>query len=125
MKINQWVLSIMTILLVSVSSFAIEPGQSLVNLKVKGMRCGGCEAKVKSVLKDVKGIVSIETVDASEGKVSVVIDDAKTSDKKVATTLADKTGYDVKITDSATNSIKGNTKAACCSGKSKADCKKK
>ena len=89
MKINKWVLSIMTILLVTVSSFAIEPGQSKVNLNVKGMRCGGCEAKVKSVLKDIKGIVSIETVSSSDGKVSVIIDDAKTTDKKVASVLAD------------------------------------
>ena len=125
MKINQWVLSLMTILLMTVSSFAIEPGQSLVNLNVKGMRCGGCETKVKSVLKDIKGIVSIETVNSSEGKVSVIIDDAKTTDKKVATVLAEKTGYDVKVANSATNSIKGTSKAACCSGKSKADCEKK
>jgi copper chaperone CopZ len=125
MKVNQWILSIMMIMLVTVSAFAIEPGQSMVNLKVKGMRCGGCETKVKSVLKDIKGIVSIETVSADEGKVSVIIDDAKTTDKKVATILADKTGYDVKITDSATNSIKGNSKPACCTGKSKASCEKK
>ena len=89
------------------------------------MKCGGCEANVKSVLKNVKGIVSIETVSAADGKVSVVIDNAKTSDEKVATTLADKTGYDVKINDKATNSIKGDSKPACCTGGTKAECKKK
>src|SRR5690606_16297473 len=120
MKMNQWILSIMTILLVTVSSFALEPGQSVVNLQVKGMTCKGCEFKVKSVLKDAKGIVSTEKVSASEGTVSVIID-KNTSDKAVASLIAEKTGYDVKIANSSTT-VKGGEKAACCTGASKADC---
>lgn len=114
----------MTILLVTVSSFALESGQALVKLQVKGMTCKGCEHKVKSVLKDVKGVESIEEVSASTGIVSVIIDKNKTSDKAVASIIAEKTGYDVKVANASSSTVKGNAKAACCSGKSKADCKK-
>lgn len=121
MKIKNWMLGIVTILLMSVSSFALQPGQAKVNLSVKGMKCGGCEAKIKSILSETKGVVSTEKVSASEGSAVVIIDTKVTSDKAVATALADKSGYDVKISTEA-KAVKGNAKAACCSGAAKSTC---
>lgn len=119
---KNWILSVFTVLM-TVAVFAIEPGQAIVNLEIKGMKCGGCEAKIKSILKDVDGVVSTESVSASEGTASIVIDKKKISDSKLATILADKSGYDVKVVSGTnTKTVTGNKKAACCSGASKANC---
>lgn len=122
---KNWILSVFTVLM-TVAVFAIEPGQAKVNLEIKGMKCGGCEAKIKSILKDVNGVVNTEKVSASEGSAVLVIDTKKTSDKQVATILADKSGYDVKVVSGKATSktIAGNKKAACCSGASKSSCTK-
>lgn len=123
MNIRNWALGIMTILLMSVSVYALQPGQAQVNLQIKGMKCGGCETKIKSILKEVKGVVSTESVSAAEGTAVVIIDKKLTSDKTVATTLADKSGYDVKVNSNPqAKTVKGNAKAACCSGAAKSSC---
>ena len=124
-QVKNWFALVMTVMVLSVSAFAVEPGQAVVNLNVKGMKCSGCEAKVKSVLKDVKGVVSTESVSAANGTVSVVIDKKKTDEKAVAVALADKTGYDVTVSAPGAKTQKGNAKAACCSGQSKAACESK
>jgi copper chaperone CopZ len=122
MNIRNWILSVFTVL-ISVAAFAVQPGQSQVNLQIKGMKCGGCEAKIKSILKDVNGVVSTQSVSASEGTAVLVIDKKKTSEKQVATILADKSGYDVKVVSgTSSKTVQGNKKAACCSGAAKSNC---
>lgn len=123
MNIRNWALGIITILLMSVSVYALQPGQAQVNLQIKGMKCGGCEAKIKSILKDVKGVVSTESISAAEGTAVVIIDQKLTSDKTLASVLADKSGYDVKVSsNTSSKTVKGNSKAACCNGAAKSSC---
>lgn len=111
-------------MLLSVSAWAGEGQQ--VNLNVKGMKCGGCEAKVKSTLKDIKGVVSTEEVNSEKGSVTVTIDKSAISEEALAAALADKTGYDVSVVaNSEAVKVKGNEKAACCAkGQTKAACGK-
>jgi copper chaperone len=111
----------------SLSTFAGEPNQVKVNLNVKGMKCGGCESKVKSVLGDMEGVVSTEEVSSAKGSVTLTIDKTKTSEKAVAAALADKTGYDVTVVaNGVAVETKGNEKAACCTkGQTKAACESK
>ncbi len=122
-----WLSAITLIMAFSLSTFAGEPNQAKVNLNVKGMKCGGCEAKVKNVLGDMEGVVSTEEVSSAKGSVMLTIDKTKTSEKAVAAALADKTGYDVTVVaDGAAVEVKGNEKAACCSkGQTKAACESK
>ena len=122
-----WLSAITLIMAFSLSTFAGEPNQAKVNLNVKGMKCGGCEAKVKNVLGDMEGVVSTEEVSSAKGSVTLTIDKTKTSEKAVAAALADKTGYDVTVVaDGAAVEVKGNEKAACCSkGQTKAACESK
>lgn len=102
-----------------------EPNQAKVNLNVKGMKCGGCEAKVKNILNNIDGVVSTEEVSSEKGFVAITIDKNKISETAVASALADKSGYDVTIAGK-TEEVKGNPKAACCvKGESKAACEKK
>lgn len=122
MNIKNWILSVFT-LIFSVAAFAIQPGQAQVNLQIKGMKCGGCESKVKSILKDVNGVVSTESISAADGAAVLIIDTKKTSEKEVAAVLADKSGYDVKVVSGGSSkTIQGNKKAACCSGAAKSSC---
>lgn len=122
MNIKNWMLSVV-VLMMSVAVFAVQPGESKVNLQIKGMKCGGCESKIKSILKDVDGVVSTESVSASEGTAVLVINNKKTTSSKVATILADQSGYDVKVVSgSNTKTVAGNKKAACCSGAAKSSC---
>jgi copper chaperone CopZ len=126
-NIMNWLSAITLIMAFSLSTFAGEPNQAKVNLNVKGMKCGGCEAKVKNVLGDMEGVVSTEEVSSAKGSVMLTIDKTKTSEKAVAAALADKTGYDVTVVaDGAAVEVKGNEKAACCSkGQTKAACESK
>jgi copper chaperone CopZ len=112
-------------IVLSFSVMAGEPIQAKVNLNVKGMKCGGCEAKVKNILKDIDGVVSTEEVSAEKGAVAITIDKSKTSESAVASALADKSGYDVTVVSNGVQT-KGNSKAACCTkGQTKAACESK
>jgi copper chaperone len=99
-------------------------GETLVNLQVKGMKCGGCESKVTAVLKGIDGVVSTQEVSAAKGSVTVTINDKAISQEALATVLADKTGYDVSVVSKGDAvKVKGNEKAACCKkGETKASC---
>lgn len=111
-------------MLISFSAFAGESVQ--VKLNVKGMKCGGCEAKVTSVLKDIKGVESTQEVSSEKGSVTVTIDKDATTESAVASALAAKTGYDVTVVSKGqVIQVEGNKKAACCSkDKTKAACGK-
>ena len=126
-NIINWLSAVTLIMAFSLSTFAGEPNQAKVNLNVKGMKCGGCEAKVKNVLGDMEGVVSTEEVSSAKGSVTLTIDKTKTSEKAVAAALADKTGYDVTVVaNGAPVEVKGNEKAACCTkGQTKAACESK
>lgn len=126
-NIMNWLSAVTLIMAFSLSTFAGEPNQVKVNLNVKGMKCGGCESKVKSVLGDMEGVVSTEEVSSAKGTVTLTIDKTKTSEKAVAVALADKTGYDVSVVaNGVAVETKGNEKAACCTkGQTKAACESK
>jgi copper chaperone len=105
-------------------SAAVWAGETQVNLNVKGMKCGGCEAKVTSVLKNIEGVVSTQEVSSVKGSVTVTIDDKAITQEALASALADKTGYDVSVVSKGEAiKVKGNEKAACCTkGQTKAAC---
>jgi copper chaperone CopZ len=98
---------------------ASEP--SLVKLNVKGMHCTGCENKVKQALKDIDGVTATQSVSADAGSAVITIDKNVTTEAKVATILAEKTGYVVSIVgDNTTKSCsqsctKSKSKTKCCS----------
>ena len=45
-----------------------------INLKIKGMMCGGCENRVKNAVGNIEGIESV-TADHVSGNVTVVCND--------------------------------------------------
>ncbi|MCZ2393929.1 MAG: cation transporter [Chitinophagales bacterium] len=122
---KNWILAIVSVMLVSILTFAAEPQKATVNLKISGMKCMGCEKKVKSVLKDTKGVLSTESVDAASGTAVIVIDKNLTSEKEVSTTLAEKTGYKVSTNNSGGKNNSSKAKHSCCSGKASTSCEKK
>lgn len=92
---------------------------ALVKLSVKGMHCSGCENKVKQVLKDIDGVTATQSVSADAGSAVITIDKNVTTEAKVATTLAEKTGYEVSIVGN--NSTKSCSET-CTKPKSKTKC---
>ncbi len=125
---KNWIKIFSTALFMLALGFSVmagEPDQAKVNLNVKGMKCGGCEAKVKNILKDIEGVVSTEEVSSEKGAVAITIDKSKISESAVASALADKSGYDVTVVSNGVQT-KGNPKAACCvKGQTKAACENK
>lgn len=66
-------------------------------LNVTGMTCNHCVSTVKGALEDVEGVRSAR-VDLDGGKALVDYDDAKTSPRELATTIAD-AGYEASAAD--------------------------
>ncbi|MCO5230720.1 MAG: cation transporter [Chitinophagales bacterium] len=122
---KNWILAIVSVLLVSSVTFAAEPQKETVNLKITGMKCMGCEKKVKSILKDTKGVLSTESVDAASGTAVIVIDKNVTSEKEVTEKLAEKSGYKVSSTTSGAKNKSSKAKSSCCVGKAPSSCEKK
>lgn len=50
-----------------------------INMKVKGMVCGGCENRVKNALSDVNGVKSVEA-SFETGVVKVIADESVSSE---------------------------------------------
>ncbi|MBX7224943.1 MAG: cation transporter [Chitinophagales bacterium] len=72
-------------------------GMAMVDLKVEGMHCGGCENKVKSVLMNIDGVSEVQAVSATENKAVLTYDASKTSEEAIVKTLAEQTGYAVAV----------------------------
>lgn len=59
-----------------------------VELTVTGMKCGGCEANVKTKLNSIDGVLSVEA-SSKEKKVSVEFDDGKTDLEVIKTAIVE------------------------------------
>lgn len=59
-----------------------------VELTVTGMKCGGCEANVKTKLNSIDGVLSVEA-SSKEKKVSVEFDDGKTDLEAIKTAIVE------------------------------------
>ena len=118
------------LLIASVAIFA----KSTLNLDVKGMHCGGCEAKFKSTATGIAGVTEVTSVSAANGKAVIVYDEKLISDKKLVAELASKTGYNASASTSTGTVAVTGTPSGCCAkgqgapackeGESKKDCKK-
>lgn len=75
-------------------------GMAMVDLKVEGMHCGGCENKVKSVLMGIDGVNDVQAVSATENKAVLTYDASKTTEEAIVKTLAEQTGYAVAVNTS-------------------------
>ncbi len=64
-----------------------------INLKVKGMHCPSCSILIKDELENLKGVESVK-VSYEKGKVSVVFDKLKISQKQIKGSIL-KEGYRV------------------------------
>ena len=65
---------------------------SEINLKVKGMMCGGCENRVKNALESIEGVEKA-TADRNTGSVNVIFNDTTT--KEVIEDTIEDIGYEI------------------------------
>jgi copper chaperone len=65
-----------------------------IELTVTGMKCGGCEANVKSKLGTIDGVLSV-TASSKDKKVGVAYDAAKTNLEAIKTAIAE-AGFSVE-----------------------------
>lgn len=61
-------------------------------LKVSGMACGACAARVEKEAKKIAGVTSA-TVSQPKGQAEITFDPAKTSAGAIAKVIEDKTGF--------------------------------
>ena len=84
------------ILLLSLTAFVFA-GDKTSNFKVKGMTCKyGCSTRVKSALKDVKG-VSLCDVNFETSTATVNFDEAKITPAEIKKILSKKTDFEVSL----------------------------
>ena len=123
-------LQLLSILLSAVISAQLMANTSL-NLSVKGMHCGSCEKKFKSVADGISGVVEVSAVSADNSNAVVVYDEKTISSEELIATLANKTGYTVAAFNNNTASKPADAccskskKKANCSAKEKTNCTKK
>ena len=115
--------TIFTFLLITLVSFfssnqlSAQSEGTPLELEVKGMTCKGCVYKVKQSLKEIKGVVSTESVTLETGKVLINYDPSIASKDAIAKNLAKLCGYSVSVS-STSDGFKEATKDAT----GKADC---
>lgn len=98
-----------------------------LELDVKGMTCKGCEYKVKQSLKEIKGVVSTESVSHETGKVVINYDPSIASKDVIAKNLAKSCGYSVSLSSTRAGFNEATPKADCSNPKctkSKEECAK-
>jgi Zn2+/Cd2+-exporting ATPase len=106
-------------------SLVVLAESSLLNLKVNGMHCGGCENKFKASATQIKGIEEVTAVSASEGTATIRYDASLISAEKAIQSLAESTGYTITATTSLGMVQSEGKPAGCCQkGQSTAACKK-
>jgi copper chaperone CopZ len=97
-----------------------------LNLTVKGMHCGGCETKFKTVASGIEGIKEVTSVSAANSNAVIVYDEKTTSSDKIVKSLAEETGYTVSAAAGATVTTATGKPAGCCmAGQSNPSCKDK
>ncbi len=115
-------LQLLSILLSAVISAQLIANTSL-NLSVKGMHCGSCEKKFKSVADGISGVVEVSAVSADNSNAVVVYDEKTTTSDKVIKALAEKTGYTVTASNGV--SAIGKPATCCMKGQKETTCSKK
>ena len=106
--------------------------KSTLNLDVKGMHCGGCEVKFKSVATGIAGVTEVTSVSAADSKAVIVFDEKIISTEKLVAALATQTGWSVSASNGTVVATgkptgccaKGQAAPACKEGETKKDCKK-
>ncbi|MBK9793489.1 MAG: heavy-metal-associated domain-containing protein [Sphingobacteriales bacterium] len=97
-----------------------------LNLTVKGMHCGGCETKFKTVASGIDGIKEVTSVSAANSNAVIVYDEKTTSSDKIVKSLAEQTGYTVSASAGAAVTTATGKPAGCCmAGQSNPSCKDK
>jgi copper chaperone CopZ len=66
-----------------------------LELKVSGMTCTGCEGRIAKALSRLEGVVC-STANHQTGRVRVVFDAARTSERAVRSTI-EQAGYEVSL----------------------------
>lgn len=113
-KSTIWLAAALLSAVVVLSQWAYAGEGTKVNLQITGMKCTGCEMKVKSVLAEIKGVVATEEVSASKGLAVVTIDKAVISEEKLVEILAQKTGYKVTAMKAGAKVSAEGKPAGCC-----------
>ncbi|MBA2514396.1 MAG: heavy-metal-associated domain-containing protein [Solirubrobacterales bacterium] len=67
-------------------------GATVSVLKVSGMACGACAARVEKEAKKIAGVTSAK-VSQPKGQAEITFDPAKTSAETIAKIIQDKTGF--------------------------------
>lgn len=84
----------------------------MIEFKVKGMTCGGCEAHVKKALTSVPGVAKVCQVDWKKGLACIEVNEEVDPDSLVASVA--KAGYTAEIT---ADTLKGSSKMSSQSSK--------
>ena len=98
---------------------------SILNLNVKGMHCGGCEVKFKSAAAEVNGIKEVTSISAANGNAVISFDEKVITAEKVVQELASKSGFGISATTVDGISTSEGKPAGCCmKGQHNPSCKK-
>ena len=105
-------------------SFSAVFANSKLHLEVKGMHCGGCEMKFKSVAAKIAGVTEVTSISAETGKAEIVYDEKIISDEKLVAALAAQTGFSVSAsTAKGTVAVAGTPNGCCSKGQGSPACK--
>lgn len=112
-----------TLLLLMAITFSAVFAAKTLNLSVKGMHCGGCETKFKTVAADINGITEVTSVSASNSNAVIIYDEKATTEEKIIKSLAEQTGYTVSATTANGATATGTPAGCCMKGQSNPACK--
>ena len=111
-----------TLLFLIALTFSAVFANKTLNLSVKGMHCGGCETKFKTVAADINGIKEVTSVSASNSNAVIIYDEKATTEAQIIKSLAEQTGYTVALSN-GTATVTGKPAGCCMSGQSNPACK--
>ncbi|MBA3269174.1 MAG: cation transporter [Acidobacteria bacterium] len=89
------ILSMLSMLGIGASAQTNEKGQAQgtsVTLKVSGMACGACAARVQKAAKAIDGVTAA-TVSQPKGTAQITFDPSKTSPESIAVLITKKAGF--------------------------------
>ncbi len=73
-----------------------QPAGDVCTLKIEGMVCGACAARVEKEALKMDGVTAAK-VDQPKGTAAITFDAAKTSPTAIAKRISDKTGFKAQI----------------------------
>lgn len=94
----------------------IAVANNTLNLSVKGMHCGGCEAKFKSKAEALEGVLKVTQVSAVNATTTLEYNPAVASEEKIIKQLIEASGYTITKISSSNNNANVAPKACCKSG---------